>query len=82
MGKHRLKLRDLRKILRSFGVEEQKSKGKGSHTTFYKQFPEGRYTYPIPDRVDVLPCYVKGARRKFRLTAEDGVTDDDFFGRA
>jgi hypothetical protein len=82
MGKRRLKLRELRKILRSFGVEEDKSRGKGDHTLFYKQFPDGRFSYPIPDKTDVLPCYVSGARRKYRLTREDGITDDDFFGRA
>jgi hypothetical protein len=82
MGRRRLKLRDLRKILRSFGVDEDKSKGKGDHTTFYKHFEDGCFSYPIPDKPDVLPCYVSGARRKFRLTQEDGITDDDFFGRA
>lgn len=82
MGKRRLKLRDLRRILRSFGVEEDRSRGKGDHIMFYKKFADGIYSYPIPDKPDVLPCYVSGSRRKFRLTRDDGVTDDDFFGRA
>jgi hypothetical protein len=82
MGKRRLKLRDLRKILRSFGIGEDRSRGKGDHILFYKQFADGCFSYPIPDKADVLPCYVSGARRKFRLTREDGVSDDDFFGRA
>jgi len=30
----------------------------------------------------VNPAYVKGARRKFRLTLEDGVSDEEFFGSA
>lgn len=37
MGKRRLKLRDLRKILRSFGVQEDSSRGKGGHTLFWIQ---------------------------------------------
>ena len=83
MGKHRLSLRDLRKILKSFGVREDPSGGKGSHTLFFKQIDGGNYTYPVPTHCDpVLPCYVKGSRKKFRLTKEDGVTDEDFFGRA
>jgi predicted RNA binding protein YcfA (HicA-like mRNA interferase family) len=43
-----LKLHDLRRILRSFGVEEDTSRGKGSHTMFYKQFPDGLRHYPVP----------------------------------
>lgn len=77
-----LKIRELRKILRSFDVEEDPSAGKGSHTVFYKVFADGRVTYPIPtSRKDVLKSYVVGCRKKFRLTPEDGVTDEDFFSR-
>ena len=82
MARHRLKLRDLRKILRSFDVNEDTSKGKGSHTLFWKVFADGRFSLPVPKNKDVLPCYVSQARRKFRLTPEDGVTDEDFYGRA
>jgi hypothetical protein len=82
MGKRRLKLNDLRKILRSFGIEEDKSAGKGSHTVFLRRFPEGVFTYPVPTHTkDVKPCYVKGCRKKFRLLPSDGITDEEFFGR-
>lgn len=54
---------------------------KGSHTLFDKQFDDSEFTAPIPTHgKGVNPTYVKGARRKFRLTPEDGVSDDDFFG--
>jgi hypothetical protein len=79
MARIRLKLRDLRKILRTFDVNEDKSRGKGGHTLFWKDFPDGHFSYPIPDKPDVLPCYVKGVRKKFRLLPKDGVTDEDFF---
>lgn len=81
MGKVRLKLNDLKRILSSFGVNHTKKRGKGNHILFWKEFPEGRFSYPIPDKKDVLPCYVKGARKKFRLLPNDGVTDDEFLGR-
>ena len=81
MGKHRLKLNDLRRILASFDVSEDTSGGKGGHTLFWKQFPDGRFTYPVPNKRDVLPCYVKGCRKKFRLLPEDNVTDDEFYSR-
>ena len=55
----------------------------GSHTLFDKQFDDGEFTYPIPTHSkDVNPAYVKGARRKFRLTPEDVISDDEFFGQA
>ena len=82
MAKHRLKLRELRRILSSYGVSEDSSAGKGSHTKFEKKFSDGSFSYPVPKDKDVLPCYVTGCRKKFRLTPEDGVSDDEFFGRA
>lgn len=82
MADRRLPLRTLRKILRRFDVSEDKSRGSGSHTFFFKQFSEGEFGYPVPHDKDVAKCYVQGARRKFRLTEEDGVSDDDFYGKA
>ncbi|MEX0676622.1 MAG: type II toxin-antitoxin system HicA family toxin [Pirellulales bacterium] len=81
MGKVRLKLRDLTRILQSYGVSFTKKRGKGDHILFWKQFTDGRFSYPIPDKPDVLPCYVKGARKKFRLLPSDGVTDEEFLKR-
>jgi hypothetical protein len=82
MGRHRLKLNDLRRILRSFGVSEVPSRGKGSHILFECTFEDGTFSYPVPNQKDVKPCYVKGCRTRFRLLPEDGVSDEDFFGRA
>lgn len=83
MGRRRLKLNELRRILRSFDVFEDTSRGKGSHTLFYKDFPEGRFTYPVPTHdKDVKNVYVDGCRKKFHLRRDDGVSDDDFYGRA
>ncbi len=56
-----LKLKDLRRILRHYGIEEKFSRGKGSHTWFYKKDAKGKVSagYPIPtNRADVLVCYV------------------------
>jgi hypothetical protein len=77
-----LKLKDLRKILRRYGVSEDSSMGKGSHTTFLKEIDGGVYSYPVPTHdPDVPACYVKGCRKKFRLTAKDGISDANFYGR-
>lgn len=82
MGKKKLKRRVLARILSSYGVDEIKKRGKGSHTVFSMKTDDGTFTYPIPKGKDVKDCYVKGARRRFNLTVDDGVTDEDFFGRA
>lgn len=82
MARHRLKLKQLRKILRSYDVTEDESAGKGSHTLFWKVIDGRKFTYPVPTTSkDVKPCYVIGCRKKFALTKDDGVTDEEFFGR-
>ena len=75
-----LKLRD--RILRSFGISEDPSRGKGSHTMFFGSV-EGRLRrYPIPTHSgDVAVAYVRSVRRVFRLSAADGVSDRDFYSR-
>ena len=81
MADRPLKLRELRKILRRYDVEEDPSRGKGSHTLFYKTFPDGTFSYPVPTTSsEVNASYVKGCRKKFRLRPADGVSDKDFYG--
>ena len=81
MADHPLKLARLRKILRSFGIDEDPSRSRGSHTVFFKQIDGRWYTYPVPtNHSDVGQPYVRGCRKKFRLTAEDGVSDEVFYG--
>ena len=82
MADRLIKLKELRQILRRYGVKEDPSRGDGSHTLFYKTFAEGTFSYPVPTHdTDVLVCYVKGCRKKFRLTKEDGVSDKEFYGK-
>ena len=79
MPNRSIKLRKLRQILKRYSVLEDASGGKGSHIKFIKQFPEGRFSYTIPNEVDVKVCYVKGCRRRFLLTPEEGVSDREFY---
>lgn len=37
--------------------------------------------YPLPNKREVADSYVKGVRRKFHLTPEDGVSDAEFIDR-
>jgi len=81
MADRKIKLRDLRRILRRYGVGVDSKRGKGSHVYFFRQFPEGTFGYPVPDEPDVKVGYVKGCRRRLRLTADDGVSDEEFYGK-
>jgi hypothetical protein len=77
----KLQLRELRKILASFDVSEDASRGKGGHTLFYKEIDDKVVSYPVPSDRDVLDCYVRNCRKKFKLTEADGVSDDKFYSR-
>ena len=71
-----LKLHDLRRLSAAYGISEDKSKGKGSHTTFVL----GTSTFPVPtSKGDIKRQYVTACRRRFRLTPADGVSDEDFY---
>ncbi|WP_010052865.1 hypothetical protein [Gemmata obscuriglobus] len=47
---------------------------------FYKYIDGHKVSFPVPTSHDTLPtAYARAARRKFKLTAEDGVTDQQFY---
>jgi hypothetical protein len=81
MADRSLNLRELRTILARFGAWEDSSRGKGSHTMFFRVVKGGTYSYPIPTHnKEVHKRYVKGCRERLFLTPEDGVSDQDFYG--
>ncbi len=77
-----LKLRELERILRSFGVDCDAASGKGGHKIFRKVVDGQQVSFPVPGDKEVKSCYVKGCRRRFGLMESDGVTDDDFYSRS
>jgi hypothetical protein len=82
MADRSIKLKDLRRILRSFSIDEDTSMGKGSHTTFLKRDKSGKVVaqYPVPTTSkDVLVCYVRGCRKRFQLRVQDGISDQQFY---
>jgi hypothetical protein len=81
MADRSLKLRELRRILSRYDVWEDPSRGKGSHAMFFRRLGDGVYSYPVPTHgPTVAQCYVRGARKKFKLTAADGISDTEFYG--
>ena len=85
MAEQAITYRRLRRILKAFGIEEDKSRGKGSERMFVGVV-EGkivRYPTKCHGDGDIKPKGVlRAIRRTFRLTEEDGVTDRSFYGRA
>jgi hypothetical protein len=76
-------LKKLRRILKAYDAWEDASRGKGSHTMFFRRVEGAVFSYPIPThRSDVNDSYVKGVRKRLKLTPADGVSDDEFFGQA
>lgn len=81
MADRSMDLRDLRRAVTRYGGWEDSSRGKGSHTMFFRQRVDGVYSYPVPTHSkEVHKRYVRGLREKLGLTAVDGVPDDDFYG--
>lgn len=84
-AKKPLKYRVLRKILATFGVHEEQGRGKGSERMLVG-IVDGRVVrYPTKCHHEgdekQIPV-INAIRRHFKLTAADGVSDQDFYGRA
>ena len=79
-----LKYRDLRRILASFGVEELAHRGKGSHRMFSAVIEGRPNRYPVKchnENQEFSRSIVAAIRRRFELTEEHGISDDNFYGR-
>lgn len=84
MADQPLKHRVLLKILRRYGVIEDRSRGKGGHSLLIRQVNGKRKRYPISAHgrgTEHCDHVVKAVRRAFSLTAEDSVSDQEFYGK-
>jgi len=71
-----LPFKSLEQILARYGIRLRPG---GEHMMFVS--PDGRWKFPIPRVKDVERSYVNSARRRFNLTAEHGVTDEESYGK-
>jgi hypothetical protein len=76
-----LSMKKLRRALAAFGAWEESHRGKGGHTAFLCNVEGKTQLYPIPNKREVADCYVRGVRRKFKLTADDGISDEEFLAK-
>ncbi len=80
MADRAMSFRDLRRSVSHYGGWEDPSRGKGSHTMFFRTVEDGTFSYPVPthDRT-IARRYVKGLRERLRLTETDGIADEAFY---
>jgi hypothetical protein len=82
MADRTLKYRDLLKLLRRFGVVEDKGRGKGSERMLIRIVGGVKHSIATKchNEGDQKPRGVIAAiRRRLRLTPEDGVSDKEFY---
>jgi hypothetical protein len=83
MADRPLKYRDLLRRLKIYGVTEDKRRGKGSERLLTRVVDgqQLRITTKCHNEGDEKPRAVIAAiRRRLRLTADDGIPDDEFYG--
>lgn len=73
------KRRDLLRALGAYGVMVDLAGGKGSHCKLVRVIGGQRVSTILPDREEYPPSVVRQARKKFKLTADDGVSDHEFY---
>ena len=80
-----LKFRVVRKIFASFGIESTRGPSSGhKHKRHWLFIARDGTRYPMAahgENVDILRSHIETARRMFRLTPENGVSNEEFYGR-
>ena len=73
---------DFVRKFRAYGVSITKAKG-APHYKMTKVIDGKTYIYPVPRKGGqrVRGIYVQKARKRFRLTPEHGVSDEEFYGK-
>jgi hypothetical protein len=78
MADRPLKLHDLCRILRRYGVWEEEGK---KHKQLLRNVSGRVQSFPVPRHGnEVKQCYVTGVRKRLKLTNADGISDEDFYG--
>ena len=84
MADRPLRYRDLLKRLKAFGVDEDPRRGKGSERLLTRVVDGVQLSIPTKchSESDTKPRAVIAAiRRRLKLTARDGVSDEEFYGK-
>ena len=74
MAERTPKYRELLKRLKLFGVVEDRTRGKGSERSLSRIVEGKKYS-------TTTNCHSESVCRRLKLTAEDGVADEEFYGK-
>ena len=81
MADRSLDRRELLRLLKKYGAWENSKRGKGSHTMYFRMVSGSKFSFPVPTHdKEVNARYVRGCRKRLKLTPDDGVTDEEFYG--
>jgi len=79
------KWRDVKRVFGEYGIVavEGAAPGHGRPKHPYLASPDGqKHTIPASKNSDdIFREYIEAARRKFRLTPDNGVSDEEFYGK-
>ena len=80
-----IKYRDLLRLVRKFGVYEDKQRAKGSERLWVRVNPDGtRVSIPVTchgANYEIGVGLVRAIRRRFQLTERDGISDQEFYAK-
>lgn len=77
-----LKYRQMLKAVRRYGINEDKSRGKGSHRMLIGVVAGSIRKFPIVchnEGDELAAAYIRAIRRRFDLTPDKGVSDSQFY---
>ena len=79
------KWRDVKRVFLTFGIAAVEGRSAGHRRKRHPMLVDGSgRKYPIPARKesdDIYRVYIEAARRRFNLTPEYGISDEDFYSR-
>jgi hypothetical protein len=79
------KYRELLKLVNKYGIYEDRKRAKGSERLWVKEYPDGtKRSIPVTchgENYVIGMGLVKAIRRRFALTEQDGILDEDFYSK-
>jgi hypothetical protein len=79
------KYRELLRLVRGYGIYEDKRRAKGSERLWVKEYPDGtKRSIPVTchsENYVISVGLIKAIRRRFSLTEKDGILDEEFYSK-
>lgn len=80
-----IRYRELLRLVRKYGIYEDKRRAKGSERLWVKEYPDGsKKSVPVTchsENYVIGTGLIKAIRRRFSLTEKDGIQDSEFYSK-